>query len=71
VTRTNDSYTWTAHYNVSRPYTTNGLNQYTVAGSAGFTYDANGNLTSDGSTTFTYDVENRLVAASGAKIAPL
>jgi uncharacterized protein RhaS with RHS repeats len=30
-----------------------------------FTYDANGNLTSDGTRTFTYDVENRLVAATG------
>ena len=71
VTRNNDSYAWTAHYNVTRPYTTNGLNQYTAAGSAGFTYDANGNLTSDGATTFTYDIENRLVTASGAKSAGL
>lgn len=71
VTRNNDTYAWTAHYNVSRPYSVNGLNQYTAAGSAGFTYDANGNLTSDGSTTFTYDIENRLVVASGANTAGL
>jgi RHS repeat-associated protein len=71
VTRSNDSYAWTAHYNVARPYTTNGLNQYTAAGSTAFIYDANGNLTSDGSTTFTYDIENRLVIASGAKTAGL
>ena len=50
-----------------------------AVGSASLSYDANpvlsaaegGNLTSDGSTTFTYDVENRLVAASGAKVAGL
>ena len=42
-----------------------------MAGSASFTYDANGNLTSDGSTTYTYDVENRLVSATGATVANL
>jgi hypothetical protein len=35
---------------VNRLYTTNGLNQYTQAGTATFAYDPNGNLTSDGST---------------------
>lgn len=67
----NDTYAWTAHYNVSRPYSVNGLNQYTAAGGASFTYDANGNLTSDGSTTYLYDIENRLVSASGATTAGL
>jgi hypothetical protein len=71
VTRNYDSYAWTAHYNVSCPYRTNGLNQYTVGGSAGFTYDANGNLTLDGGTTLTYDIKNHLVSASGAKTAGL
>src|SRR6185436_16068332 len=70
-TLSNDSYAWTGHYAVNRAYATNGLNQYTAAGSAGFAYDANGNLTSDGATTFTYDIENRLVAASGARTATL
>ena len=43
--------------------------QYTSAGPAcftylaSFTYDANGNLTSDGNTDYLYDVENRLVQA--------
>jgi RHS repeat-associated protein len=69
--RDNDSYAWTAHFNVDRAYATNGLNQYTTAGSATFTYDANGNLTSDGSTNYIYDIENRLVSASGAKNATL
>jgi RHS repeat-associated protein len=71
ITRDNDAYAWTGHFNVDRNYTANGLNQYTAAGPASFTYDANGNLTSDGSTTFLYDVENRLVSASGAKNATL
>jgi RHS repeat-associated protein len=62
--RDNDAYAWTGHYNVSRGYSVNGLNQYTAAGPASFAYDANGNLTSDGTTSYTYDVENRLVAAS-------
>jgi YD repeat-containing protein len=62
--RNNDSYAWIGHYAVNRGYTTNGLNQYTAAGSASFGYDARGNLTSDGSRTFVYDVENRLVSSS-------
>ena len=62
--RDNDAYAWTGAYNVSRSYTVNGLNQYTAAGPASFTYDAKGNLTSDGSTSYVYDVENRLVGAS-------
>jgi len=56
---------------LNRSYATNGLNQYATVGGTGFTYDPNGNLTSDGSTTFTYDIENRLVSASGAKSAGL
>jgi RHS repeat-associated protein len=69
ATRSNDSYAWTGHYAVSRPYTTNGLNQYSQAGSAGFSYDANGNLLTapgpNGQTiTYTYDIENRLTGAS-------
>jgi hypothetical protein len=52
-------------------YAVNGLNQYTKAGPATFTYDANGNLTSDGSSTYVYDVENRLISASGATTATL
>jgi RHS repeat-associated protein len=60
----NDSYAWTGHYAVNRNSTTNGLNQYSAAGSASFGYDANGSLTSDGSRTYVYDIENRLVSAT-------
>ena len=69
--RSNDAFAFTGLYNVTRPYSVNGLNQYTMAGPASFSYDANGNLTSDGSTAFTYDVENRLVSASGGRTASL
>ena len=59
-----NSYAWTEARSDSRYYETNGLNQYTQVGPNPYTYDPNGNLTSDGITTYTYDVENRLVAAS-------
>lgn len=67
----NTAFVWTGHYNVNRNYTRNGLNQYTAAGTASFTYDINGSLTSDGSTSFVYDPENRMVVAAGAKNATL
>lgn len=70
-TISNDGYIWDGGYDVNRAYTTNGLNQYSAAGPASFTYDANGNLTSDGGTTYTYDVENRLTSASGYNTANL
>jgi len=69
--RTNDAYAWTGHYAINRAYTTNGLNQYSAAGSASFTYDPNGNLTSDSATGYLYDIENRMVALSGARVASL
>jgi RHS repeat-associated protein len=59
----NDAYRFSDHVNVTRNYAVNGLNQYTSAGPANFTYDPNGNLTSDGQGgTYVYDVENRLIA---------
>lgn len=67
-TQTNDAYSWDAHENSSRTYATNGLNQYTSAGGASFTYDDNGNLTSDGTRTYLYDVENRLVKMTQGSI---
>ncbi|WP_152435196.1 hypothetical protein [Erythrobacter sp. THAF29] len=60
-TQSNDGYSWDGHVNLTRSYTTNGLNQYTVAGGSAFCYDANGNLTADGGHVYLYDVENRLV----------
>jgi RHS repeat-associated protein len=73
VTRTasNDAYASNTAYAVNRNYTVNGLNQYTAAGSASFTYDANGNLTNDGANAYVYDAENRLVTATGGHAASL
>ncbi len=64
-TRDNDSYAWNGHYNVNRTYGTNGLNEYTSAGSATIVYDARGNLTSNGVATYGYSAENALTSASG------
>lgn len=62
IERSNDAYAYTSYVPVDRGYQVNGLNQYTGAGTATFSYDANGNLIGDGSNAYTYDAENRLVA---------
>jgi hypothetical protein len=43
---------WNGHYNVTRGYSVNGLNQYTLSGDRVLGYDGRGNLTSDGVWTF-------------------
>ncbi|WP_439538910.1 RHS repeat domain-containing protein [Sphingomonas sp.] len=53
-----------------RVYAVNGLNQYSNVGGNTYSYDPNGNLTSDGGRTFVYDVENRLIAASAVGALP-
>ncbi|MEA2998958.1 MAG: hypothetical protein QOK17_791 [Sphingomonadales bacterium] len=65
TTRSNDVYAWNGHYNVTRSYTSNGLNQYTASGSVTPTYDSKGNLTSAGSTTYSYSSENLLNSTNG------
>jgi hypothetical protein len=65
-TQNNDAYVFAGDVSVSRNYSVNGLNQYTGAGPATFTYDANGNLTGDGTNSYTYDMENRLIGRGGA-----
>jgi RHS repeat-associated protein len=51
--------------NAATSYSVNALNQYTRAGDASYSYDADGNLAGkaapSGTTTYTYDIENRLV----------
>jgi RHS repeat-associated protein len=69
--RDNDAYAFNGIASVNRTYTTNGLNQYSAAGSASFTYDANGNLTSDGTNSYSYDIENRLTGVTGGRTANL
>jgi len=50
-------------------YTPSTLNQYASVGSIPFTYDPNGNLTSDGTRTYTYDSESRLLTATGPSLS--
>jgi RHS repeat-associated protein len=66
--RSNDTFSWNGSVAVNRAYTANGLNQYTAAGAASFTYDAKGNLTSDGTNTYGYSSENLLTSAPGATL---
>lgn len=67
-TRSNDAYAWGGHYNVDRPYTSNGLNQLTAAGANALGYDGRGNLTSSGSNSYGYTVENRLTTGPGGLV---
>ncbi|MEP2103950.1 MAG: RHS repeat-associated core domain-containing protein [Parasphingorhabdus sp.] len=62
-TQSNDAYAWEGHYNIDRPYTVNGLNQYTLSGTLTPTYDARGNLISEGDHNYSYDIENRMITA--------
>ncbi len=64
--RSNNAYAWTGYTDVRRAYSVNGLNQYTAAGTASFTYDANANLTGDGTNSYAYDAENRMTSATVA-----
>jgi RHS repeat-associated protein len=68
---TNTAYAFTDYTNGTTGYSPNGLNQYAGVAGTSFSYDANGNLTSDGQTSYTYDTENRLLSASGAHSATL
>ena len=63
-TRSNDAYAWTAAVNVNRPYTANGLNQYTQSGSDTPAYDGRGNLVSSNGTTYAYSSDNMLKSVS-------
>jgi RHS repeat-associated protein len=69
----NTSNAWSEQTFIDKPalaastaYVPDRLNRYSSVGGAGYSYDANGNLTSDGVYTYTYDEENRLRTASGA-----
>ena len=49
---------------VATSYSSNGLNQYTAVGGAGYSYDADGNLLSDGVRSYVYNSENRMIRAT-------
>ncbi|PYI94663.1 MAG: hypothetical protein DME97_01420 [Verrucomicrobia bacterium] len=51
---------------VTQSYTTNVLNQYTMAGAMSPAYDSNGNLGALNGATYTYDAQNRLVSATAS-----
>lgn len=59
-----DTYFWRPDLNVTNNYLSNALNQYGDVDGTLFTYDGNGNLTSDGANTYLYDVESRLISAT-------
>jgi RHS repeat-associated protein len=63
--RNNDVYAWQNHFNVTRPYTANGQNQYTAVGTAQPSYDARGNLKSDGLYQFSFDAAGNFTSATG------
>lgn len=63
-TRDNDTYAFNSYAGTDRAYSANGLNQYASVAGAIYSYDANGNLSSDGANTYTFDAENRLVAST-------
>lgn len=70
VSRSNDAYAWSNHYNVDRGYTLDGLNRIASIGATSFSYDGRGNLTSDGTNSFSYTSENLLKTAPfGATLA--
>jgi hypothetical protein len=68
ITRSNDAYAWTGHYNVNRTYGTNGLNQLTTAGALALTYDGRGNLNKSGTDNYGYTSENRMGDAPNATL---
>lgn len=63
-TTDNDQYAWTNHYNVTRNYTANGLDQYGQIMGDTPAWDARGNLTAYRGVSYGFDGENRLVAAA-------
>lgn len=70
-TISNSNYDYSASPIGTKHFAANGLNQYSAVDGVDYSYDANGNLTSDGTTNYTYDIENRLTSASGGSSATL
>jgi len=68
-TSSNDSYAWTGSVNVNRNYSTNGLNQYTAAGTITPTYDVKQNLSAAGGTaSYNFSTKNELVFRNDTSI---
>ena len=60
-TSSDDRFVYTPPTSYQLDYVSNVLNQYTTVGGTSFTFDGNGNLTSDGVNTYIYDTENRMI----------
>jgi RHS repeat-associated protein len=60
----NDLYAWANHYNVTRQYTANGLDQYGQIMGDTQVWDTRGNLAAYRGTSYGYDGENRLAAVA-------
>lgn len=67
--RTNNAYAWPDYVNVSRSYSSNGLNQYTQSGGVPLGYDGRGNLANSNGSTFVYSADNQLARAPGSDFA--
>lgn len=61
--RNNPAYAWNGHFNQSKSYSVNGLNQIATAAGVAFAHDLRGNLTNQGLGQYGYTVENRLISA--------
>ena len=73
LTKSNDGYAWTGHYNTDRVSAGNGLNQLKPATPGGgqtsvptLTYDTRGNLAAIGNAAYTYTSENHLFTGPSA-----
>lgn len=72
ITRSNDGYAWTGHYNEDRTATLNGLNQQSGIGNAttstsvSFTHDGRGNISAIGASGYGYSSENLLKTGPGS-----
>lgn len=64
-TASNDSYAFGQQFNANRAYVSNGLNQYTTAGTAQPTYDGRGNLIASQGKSYSYSSENYMLSAPG------
>jgi RHS repeat-associated protein len=64
LSKSNDAYAWSGHYNVDRLYGINGRNQLTSAGATALGYDGRGNLTTSAGNSYGHTAENRMATAS-------
>jgi len=67
LTTSNSSFDYFPPTEELKTYTSNNLNQYSQVNAQSFTYDGNGNLTTDGLNTYTFNVINKLVSATTAQ----